>query len=310
MARLTESTDIAGSDFDVDEKAGVVRGVTVLKSKSKHGYAYLESAMPAHAPLYEGLPVFSPHLFEQGKQKAGVGDLVAYSTRPRFDESRGGLTVDMEAAPGDVGKRFVWAAKRKPKLLMVSHEADGNINPRTRLVESWKPERLALVFDGATTAGLNESAGDTGTGTEDDMDLKALTLDQLKTARGDLVKMVLAESQDAAKRAEVEAKLKEAEGRITILEAEKGAAEMVKVATRLLSESKLPEAAKTKKLTEALAGQKDEATAKTYLATLEESIAAARKPASAARKPAGAAAGGDDEVDARETMRRVTGRTG
>ncbi len=125
MDTLVESFGINAEDFSVDAEAGVVRGVTAIKPQSKKGHTYSESFMRSNAKLYERLPVVSPHLAEQRKFKAGVGDLVGYSTNPRFDESRGGTVVDIEAAPNDLGKTFLWAADKQPKLVMVSHEAMG-----------------------------------------------------------------------------------------------------------------------------------------------------------------------------------------
>ena len=319
MRPLIESMVLEETTFEVDAEKAVVRGVTLIKPASKKGRTYSESFMRAHPESYNGLPVISPHLSEQFKSKAGLGDVVGQTANARFDESRGGVVADIESAPNDMGRTFMWAAGRKWKSIGISHEAvawkatgDGEV------IESWEPVRVAVVFDPATTTALDESAGpDKGGMTMDLPKLKAEHPALVESLKAEFA----AEAASSGERAKLDAELKalreskaDLEKKLLAVETEKALAGKRAKAAEILESSQVLAKVRSDKALAAkhlaiLESCKDEAEMKGYVETLEKSVAALGGATfSESKRVVGAGSGEISESEVDEAVEAVRGR--
>ncbi len=197
------------SDSKVDTDKGLVEGVKLVGVGKGRSGIYSNEVLKNAVTLYEGANVnVNHHLRENGR-------FVPYQSRfglilnPRFVEGDG-IYGDLQYNPHhDEAKSFGWWAKNSPKSVGLSHISGGKtrFTAKGPLVESISNVKsVDLVADSASTEGLFESEdaddylwkkNDPDGKGEGEMDLKSLTLDELRGSRPDLVESVLLESKDA-----------------------------------------------------------------------------------------------------------------
>ena len=182
----------------IDKTAFVLKGVKVLGLQSKHGYSYNALGLKAAVGLYEGLAIKAAGHPQPG-QPMGVqyADKLGFLRNARFVDGQG-IYGDVHLNPHQkLSEPLMWDAENDPNGVGLSHEAVATGGTKTPggVIEGIKSvHALAVVTDPATTKGLFESASSLQTGGKG-MELKDLTLDELKKTRPDLLEAGFKELQ-------------------------------------------------------------------------------------------------------------------
>jgi hypothetical protein len=203
---LLEYADSRGVALKVNREKGIIHGVKILGRISKNGREYTPEALRRASGLYEGIRVNVDHAgspTDRRSYKDRIGALEQIQVR---DD---GLYGDLRFNPKHaLAEQLLWDAENSPQNVGMSHDARGRtsrVGGKTIVEEIEAVKSVDLVADPATTAGLFESV----TTTEDnEMELKTLTLAELREGRDDLVKAILAEADDAKKVTALEAEIK------------------------------------------------------------------------------------------------------
>lgn len=182
---LLEYCDSRGLELRIDAEAGVLRGVKVLGLTSRNGRVYPADTLLKAMPLYEGAkvnvnhPAGSPTGPRDYRDRMGV-------MRNVTAQPETGLFADFHFNPKHpLAEQLAWDARHAPENVGFSHNVEAKVARRGQewiVEEILKVQGVDLVADPATTRGLFEHAsGDV------DHVLSALTADQLRTQRPDLV---------------------------------------------------------------------------------------------------------------------------
>jgi|GEM_PF-1446640 len=263
-------------------EGNIIQNVSLLGSVSRNGRVYTREAMQDAVRLYNGVQVFADH--PSYNDLTGTGgrkfmDLAGkiLNTRLSGDRVRGDVHL---IAGHSVGENLKTIAEQMPDLVGFSHRAKGESETAEdgtvvikRLTEV---KALEIVVDPATTDGLFESTIEQPEeqGEEEMKDLKAVTMEELKAQRPDLLEGITeAVRKDLEAQADQDTELTEAKERITELEAENKDLQSkldeaeVAIATRerqdlideKLAEAELPDEAVTDRFKKDLQEAKDEA---------------------------------------------------
>lgn len=168
MARLLEHTLCEANADSIDEEAGTIRNVKVLGRESKRGRTYSDAALRDACRLYEGIRVNFDHPDESNPAIVrGFFDQIGQLRNCKLGTD--GVYADLDYLKSHPGAPILLeSARRFPKLIGLSHNADGDKKRDTAgrvIVESIREVRsVDLVTRAATNNGLFESEGD-----EDDM---------------------------------------------------------------------------------------------------------------------------------------------
>jgi len=167
LSSLREIT-VNSAPLQVDENAGVIKGVKVIGFDSRNGRTYSKKALREAVSLYEGKPVYINHN-QDPKSDRLAEDKFGWLSSVR--EAEGGLFADMfylKSHP--MSERVVEAAKRNPSLFGLSQDAQGHVvrEGERLVVDSVKiVHSVDLVAQPATVNSLFESLGQ-GMGGGDD----------------------------------------------------------------------------------------------------------------------------------------------
>jgi len=198
---IQEYVDSRGVALRVDARAGVLRGVKLIGLESQNGRRYRPAALAQAVGLYEGAKVNVNH----PKQ----GPLA-----PRDYQDRLGVIRQVEFRPGEglfgnlhfnpkhaLAEQLVWDAEHNPNNVGFSHNVLARLvrEGEAVIVEAiTRVQSVDLVADPAATQGLFESTQPAGGAALSDADpprdYASLTLEQLRTERGDLVDACIREA--------------------------------------------------------------------------------------------------------------------
>lgn len=290
--RLLEFVAVRGASAPrIDRQAGLISGVKILGAESRNNREYSPAALreALDRRLYEGRPVNVDHVEGQRRSyRDRIGRLQNVALKE--DGIYGDLHVN---AAHPMAEQLFWDAEHAPENVGLSHDARGKTAVRGGkvIVESIELVRsVDLVADPATTAGLFESeaeAAEVSNPTHQhggtDVELKDLTLTELRGARRDLIEAIETEARNplAEKLAQAETKLVEAVQELSQLKRRDKLSGM-------LREAKIDEAGLPESLREAL-----QAAPEDKLPKLIEDIAKLAKPT--AQQPTSAGPGGQPE---------------
>lgn len=217
QCRVTES--LAGINVSVDRENGVIRGVKAIGFDAKNGRYYTPEALRSAVGKYDGAKVNIDHppLNDPSKPR-GVGERIGFLKNARFVEGSG-IHADFHFNPKHaLAEQIAWDAEHQPSAIGFSHNAfvrpgkrEGN---RTHIAEIVDVKSVDLVADPATTRGVFESVSNEET---EDMDLSKVTLEQLRSGRPDLVKVIESEQEQTGKTEALEKELKEAKAELAAL---------------------------------------------------------------------------------------------
>lgn len=237
-----------------DKKNMVIKDHVVLGPLSKNGYRYPVATQEAaiKAKIFEGAKAYlnHPRSKEMGDAR-DVRDLIGEHKNVRLNGEKtysdlflvNNRTVQdhvlpiAESAPHLIGSSVVIRGKMK--------RVEGDL-PEIEAIYACRS--IDLVSEPATTNGLYES--EKTEKVEEDMELKDLTLEQLRT-RPDLIEAVLAGAKEKEKVVELEAQLAESAKKLEESEKKRVAAELKEAKTlldneivSLVREAKIPDSIK------------------------------------------------------------------
>jgi len=190
QVRVSES--LAGLNVRVDREKGVVPGVKILGLESRNGRFYPPDVQRRAVTLYEGAKVNIDHpTTGDMNTPRGVADRFGVLRNVRFVEGSG-LHADLHYNPEhQLANQVAWEVENNPSNIGFSHNAmirKGRRQGSRVYVEAIDAVKsVDLVADPATTNGIFESIETQ----EKTMDLKELTLDQLKEERPDLIEALM-----------------------------------------------------------------------------------------------------------------------
>lgn len=157
--RVTEAVTFENAQFN--EAGRTISGLSLLSTKSKNGYRYLETAMRAAVGKYNGVQVYISHPTAE-ELRTGRRDVMKLAGRvenPRYDGGK--IRGDVVTLPDVHGQKFYNVSKLMPESLGCSHCADIDLVRRNGdlVVEEIKEVfSVDLVASPATTNSMFESA--------------------------------------------------------------------------------------------------------------------------------------------------------
>ncbi len=242
---LQEYVNSRGVDMRVDVGASVIRGVKLLGLASRNGRRYLPQALAQAAGLYEGAKVNVNHPKGNPLAARDYQDRLGAIRNVTVREGQG-LFGDLHFNPKHaLAEQLLWDATNAPENVGFSHNVEARTSQaggRTMVEAILKVQSVDLVADPATTRGLYEAegdeAGEAGEAVQTQLDpelaacLERLTLEQLRTARPDLVEQI---------EADLKTLLTAVESQLDRLRTANVLHERRAVIARLLREYKLPD---------------------------------------------------------------------
>lgn len=204
---LWEYADSRGQSVGVDRQAGVVRGVKILGLRSRNGRVYLPEALRNAARLYENAKVNVNHPKGDPQQPRDYQDRIGVIRNVVVREGEG-LFADFHFNPKHaLAEQLLWDAEHSPENVGFSHNVQARCVRRGEelVVEAiTRVLSVDLVADPATTAGLFEAhwaaSAAPAQAREGDGEraapalraelLAALTVEQLRAARPDLIEQL------------------------------------------------------------------------------------------------------------------------
>jgi hypothetical protein len=159
QTQLREWVAQTPSQLQIDEDAGVIRGVRIIGLESANGRTYTREAIRGALRLYEGCPVNIDHPARPGDQTQ-IHQRLAWLENVR-QEPDGGARGDLHYLKSHPTSAIVVeVAKRRPQLMGLSHNAAGQTRREggREIVEAIdRVDSVDLVADPATVSGLHES---------------------------------------------------------------------------------------------------------------------------------------------------------
>lgn len=253
---IRESTVISRPSR-VDREAGVMEDVKIVGLHApKKNRRYEPQALKEAASLYERTKVNLNHQAKEDREPRKIEDRIGLLEGVYFREGDGLYAKRFRFNPKHpAAESLAWWAEHEPTGVGFSHvvKGDARLIGGTEVVESIREVMsVDLVADPATTRGLFESEEG------DDVKLEALTLDELKKERPDLIESLTKQAADGT---EIE-KLKEANKQLAEalakFEAERMRAERTARAKKACTDAKLPQHAITALFVESLVDVADD----------------------------------------------------
>ncbi len=205
---LQEYADNRGINLRVERANGIIPGVKLLGAVSRKGREYPRAVMAKALPLYEGMRVNVDHV-DPG-QRRSLRDRIGLVKNVTLKED--GLYGDFHFNPKHaLAEQIAWDAENAPQNLGFSHDTRGqskNVGGKVVVESIDKVLSVDLVANPATTTGLFESSDSFNPQEIVPMDIKTLTLEELRESRDDLIQAVLTEAADGQTVKALEAQLK------------------------------------------------------------------------------------------------------
>lgn len=199
---------VTSKPTNVDRVAGIIENVKIvgLSAPSKKR-DYTPDALKNAIPLYEGLKVNVNHVDPNAKSRK-FEDRIGRLSGIYFKEGEGLFAKKFAFNPEHpLAKSLCWWAENDPAGVGFSQHAGGRgrVVRGRQIVEAVDAvSSVDLVADPATTAGLFESEEE-----GEDMDLKTLTIAELKESRQDLFDLILSESKETVKITDLQKQIKD-----------------------------------------------------------------------------------------------------
>ena len=187
----------------------ILRNVVLLTSESHDQdgnvrHVYSVKALRDGARLFEGKKVYYDHAVAhaQGAQYRKIRDIFGIVHKPRFVPEENKIRGNIHVVQVADAERPLWLAEHEPHSIGISPHLEVHYTMENGIPHVDKLRKVGsadLVTEPATTQGLFESMQIPQEGSEEEMEWKDLTLDTLKTHRGDLVSALAAEGDQAQK---------------------------------------------------------------------------------------------------------------
>jgi len=203
---VIERFDSRGLTLRVDRELGVLRGVKVLGLESRNGRSYRPEALRGAIALYEGAKVNVNHPKGHPGAPRDYQDRIGVIRQVEFRPD--GLFADLHFNPQHaLAGQLAWDAAHAPENVGFSHNVQARVarhGDRQLVEEIARVISVDLVADPATTRGLFESSAAGGATTTNETALATVTLEQLRTARPDLIAELLGEQRSLTEQLEAE----------------------------------------------------------------------------------------------------------
>lgn len=218
------------SGVRLDREKGIVHGVKLLGSESLNGRVYPGPVMERSVQLYEGAKAFIDHQPETSKGGRRYRERFGTHKNARYVEGKG-IFADHHFNPKHPSaEQYMWDVENAPESVGFSHTAairfakKPDAQGRKVVEEIGQVLSVDLVAEPATTKGLFESQSTSET--EDaEMDLSKITIEELTSARPDLVKALTEKAAATDQIKTLESQLAETRKQLDALAAEKRQAE-------------------------------------------------------------------------------------
>ena len=178
-------TQITKENIDIESRT--IKNVLVLQEKSANNRIYPKEVQEKAVPLYEGVKSFAYHYEKDKKEERRVKDLIGKFTNPHYEN--GQIRADLKLLKNQ--SDFITdLAEMNIKGVGFSHIAKGVVAKKGEIEEVEEITKVVsvdLVIDPATTTAFFE---DINRKEQDEMDMKELTMEKLKTDRPDLVEQI------------------------------------------------------------------------------------------------------------------------
>lgn len=199
--RVIENAVFGVKPSKIDREKGVIPNVKILGPKSPtHNRRYTEEAIQGAVSLYESARVFINHPPKDqrgfGPINRNIGERWGFIESPRVLKKEGkiGLFGNLRFNPDHAAtNQILWHVENEPQNMGLSHVADGEsvIEGAERVITKISEVySVDLVDRAATNAGLFESIDDPSEGGNMGIELKDLTIEQLKKDRPDLFESI------------------------------------------------------------------------------------------------------------------------
>jgi hypothetical protein len=235
---LQEFVNSRGVHVRVDREQSVIRGVKLLGLESRNGRKYLPAALADAVGLYEGAKVNVNHPKGNPGAARDYQDRLG-SIRNVSARSGQGLFGDFQFNPKHaLAEQLLWDATHAPENVGFSHNVEARTSRQggQTVVEAiLKVQSVDLVADPATTRGLYENAGGAAAAEPSNRHAESLretSVEQLRSARPDLVQAIQSEIREQLAAAQLE---------LDQLRACQSAQQRRVAAIQLLKEFKLPD---------------------------------------------------------------------
>lgn len=309
---IREFVDCRGQTLGLDPAASVITGVKLLGLVSQNGRVYPKETIARAVGLYENAKVNVNH--PQGKRDGprDYRDRIGVIRRARLGEGDAGLFGDLHFNPEHpIAKQLAWDAEHAPENVGLSHNVAarvGHANGKQVVEEIYKVQSVDLVADPATSRGLFEDlAGSESLGDPEEIDMEALTIEQLQAERPDIAaeiaKTALQEQQNSEEAKAKDAELKELTAKVDAFQVAGKLAEQKAAVEKELKEAKLPKVLVSDLFREAL-WEADAEKRKALIA--ERQDLAKQIKGTGARSTEQRLADGEAEVDTAAFMEAVT----
>ncbi len=240
MAAVTEAHHITlegvGAD-QIDETAGVIRGVKLIGNVSRNGRDYPDSVIRDGIEHYAGADVYLDHPKNPGDSRS-VTEKIGWIENPTSVTGKGGFG-DFHFNPAHPAtEQLLWFAKNKPSKIGFSHNASlrmgQKLNGRDQIAAIIGVRSVDLVADAATTASLFEHVDNPSE--SDEMKIEDLTLEQIKSERSDIFEAI---AKEATESADQTTELEELRAKVTAMEATEATRKMETAITEALESAGL-----------------------------------------------------------------------
>lgn len=240
----------------VDREAGVMEDVKIvgLQAPDKNR-RYEPQALKEAAGLYERVKVNLNHQAKESREPRRIQDRIGILEGVYFREGDGLYAKTFRFNPRHPeAENLVWWAENEPSGVGFSHIAKGDARliGGTEVVESIrKVMSVDLVADPATTRGLFESEAPME---GDDVKFEALTIDEIKRARPDLIEALIQQATEGTEIEKLRAHNKTLSEAVRKFEADAKHARDIASARKACVDAKLPAQAITELFIESLVG--------------------------------------------------------
>jgi len=186
------------TEVQIDKEKMVINRVALLSSISANKREYTENCLAKSVNLLEGAKCYADHDLS-GKTR-GVRDLIGIY-RGVVNEGKkvfGNLHILNDG--GEMSQKMLAIVEQMPDIVGNSISARGKYhieNGIDIIEELTKVNSVDIVTNPATTSSLFESIEEIKEEEENNMDLKNLTLPELKIARPDIHESILKEGKDS-----------------------------------------------------------------------------------------------------------------
>ncbi len=191
-------------EAELDEENLIIRGTTILGPVSLNNRRYPAAVQEAAIPLFEGAKAYADHDPPNSIEARKMRDFIGKHMNVRVVDGK--MRSDLHLSENETVTNYILPnAKKFPDAIgnsivarVILERAKDGVDVATKIV---RVRSVDMVTEPGTTNGLFEAhtleSHTPAAMQEDTMDLKTLTVEQLRTERADLIEALLADRKQA-----------------------------------------------------------------------------------------------------------------